>query len=120
MALYGKFKKKPVIVDAVRWWRNGDHPEDRSELCTINGLVYLGDGNVVKRYRNQGMTDLLICKHCANRMTDHGWISTLEGGHIVCPGDWIIKGIAGEFYPCKHKIFTETYEEVTLEGGGRR
>jgi len=40
----------------------------------------------------------------------HGWIDTLEGGHIVCPGDWIITGVAGENYPCKPKIFAATYE----------
>jgi len=45
-------------------------------------------------------------------MHDHGWIDTLEGGHIVCPGDWIIKGVHGEFYPCKPDIFLETYEKV--------
>lgn len=39
-------------------------------------------------------------------------ISTLEGDMIVCPGDWIIKGIEGEFYPCKDSIFQSTYEEV--------
>ena len=45
----------------------------------------------------------------------HGWIKTLEGGHIVTPGDWIIKGVAGEFYPCKPDIFAMTYEPVTGE-----
>ena len=39
-----------------------------------------------------------------------GWISTLEGGHVVTPGDWIIRGVAGEFYPCKPDIFERTYE----------
>ena len=42
----------------------------------------------------------------------HGWIQTLEGGHIVTPGDWIITGVAGEQYPCKPDIFAATYEEV--------
>ena len=44
---------------------------------------------------------------------DMGWISTLEGGHIVSKGDWIIKGVAGEYYPCKPDIFARTYEEVS-------
>lgn len=47
-------------------------------------------------------------------MRDHGWIDTLEGGHIVCPGDYIIKGVQGEFYPCKPDIFEQTYERVEL------
>jgi len=42
--------------------------------------------------------------------TDFGWCPTLEGGHIVSPGDWIIKGVKGEFYPIKNDIFLETYE----------
>lgn len=40
-------------------------------------------------------------------------IETLEGDITATIGDWIIKGIAGEFYPCKDKIFKQTYEEVT-------
>lgn len=43
-------------------------------------------------------------------MHDHGWIETLEGGHNVCPGDWIITGVQGERYPCKDEIFRQTYE----------
>ncbi len=39
------------------------------------------------------------------------WIATLEGGHVVTPGDWIITGVRGEKYPCKPDIFEETYEE---------
>ena len=39
-----------------------------------------------------------------------GWIDTLEGGHIVSPGDWIITGVKGEHYPCKPDIFEMTYE----------
>jgi len=39
-----------------------------------------------------------------------GWISTLEGGHEVSPGDWIITGVKGEHYPCKPDIFALTYE----------
>mgnify|MGYP001589441972 FL=1 len=42
----------------------------------------------------------------------HGWIDTLEGGHIVCPGDWVITGVKGEYYPCKPDIFMMTYEEA--------
>lgn len=44
-----------------------------------------------------------------------GWINTLEGGHEVTPGDWIITGVKGEHYPCKPDIFELTYEQVTEE-----
>jgi hypothetical protein len=36
----------------------------------------------------------------------------LEGKHVVCPGDYIIKGIKGEYYPCKPDVFEDTYEPV--------
>jgi len=39
-------------------------------------------------------------------------VSTLEGGHIVCPGDWIITGVVGELYPCKDGIFQVTYDPI--------
>jgi hypothetical protein len=41
---------------------------------------------------------------------DFGWVKTLEGGHMVTPGDWIITGVKGEHYPCKPDIFAATYE----------
>ena len=41
-----------------------------------------------------------------------GWVQTLEGGHIVTPGDWVITGIKGEHYLCKPTIFEATYEKV--------
>ena len=43
----------------------------------------------------------------------HMTIPTLEGVMLAGEGDWIIKGVKGEFYPCKPDIFTATYEEVT-------
>jgi len=47
-------------------------------------------------------------------MDDHGWIDTtiIEGGHTVCPGDWIITDADGRHYPCKPDIFAQTYEPV--------
>jgi hypothetical protein len=42
-----------------------------------------------------------------------GWIETLEGGHVVSPGDWIVTGIKGEKYPVKPHIFDITYEQVS-------
>ena len=40
------------------------------------------------------------------------WIATLEGDMVAKKGDYIIKGVQGEFYPCKPDIFAETYEEL--------
>jgi hypothetical protein len=43
---------------------------------------------------------------------EKGWVKTLEGGHVVTPGDYIITGVKGEHYPCKPDIFRLTYEMV--------
>ena len=47
-----------------------------------------------------------------NGVSEKGWVHTLEGGHEVTPGDWIITGVKGEHYPCKPDIFEATYEKV--------
>lgn len=52
------------------------------------------------------------CSQCIYELFNHGQIATLEGSHIVCPKDWIIKGIKGEKYPIKDEIFHLTYEKV--------
>jgi len=68
---------------------------------------------VVRFFRRPGMTVVHVtAKDCGRIMDDHGWIDTLEGGHIVCPGDWVITGVQGEHYPCKPDIFEATYEAV--------
>lgn len=78
-----QFRKKPVVIDAVQWFKDGDHPAVKA---------WHRGGNV---YKNG--TPL---------------IETPEGEHRVTPGDWIITGVAGEHYPCKPDIFAATYEEV--------
>jgi hypothetical protein len=103
-----KFRKKPVEVEATQWFKNGDHPEDR---CSPEGVIPEDwEGRVVRYYRTPKMDGKTPCKHCGNIMHDHGWVDTLEGGHIVCPRDWIITGVNGEHYPCKPDIFEMTYE----------
>lgn len=106
-----KFRKKPVVIEANQWFKNGDHPEDQSkEMFSEEIGVFLSEGKIVRRFNNPNVSGKKPCKHCSNAMRDHGWIDTLEAGHNVCPGDWIIKGVAGEFYPCKPDIFEKTYE----------
>jgi hypothetical protein len=63
-------------------------------------------------YRTPEIDGQNKCKKCGDIMHNHGWIDTLEGGHIVCPGDWIITGVAKEMYPVKDSIFKKTYEKV--------
>lgn len=116
------FRKKPVVVEASQWFKNGDHPADYSETHTgfergvfrefspeerkANGW----EGDVVRYYRAPDVLDSALCNHCGLEMHGHGWVDTKEGGHIVCPGDWIITGVQGEKYPCKPSIFAATYE----------
>lgn len=95
-----KFRKKPVVVEATQWFKNGDHPKDGDE----------GEGNVVRYYRRPDDHGRRICEQCGMRMHGHGWVDTLKGGHIVCPRDWIITGVKGEHYPCKPDVFEMTYE----------
>ena len=108
----GIYRKKPVTIEATQWFYNGNHPQDGTEDC--NGEKgELFEGKVVRHYRTPKIDGTDICKYCTRIMHVHGWIDTLEGGHIVCPGDWIITGVKGEMYPCKPDIFEATYEEVS-------
>ena len=108
-----KFSKKPIVIDAHQWFKNGDHPQDESKMITAgNGIPFLSEGLVVRRFRHPSISGEVVCGKCENTMHVHGWIDTLEDGHNVCPGDWIIKGIKGEIYPCKPDIFVATYEPI--------
>ena len=82
-----KYRKKPVVIDAVQWWKDGDHP-------AVELIWPLKDPASAK----------LLDEGCV------GVIRTLEGPHGVRPGDWIITGVKGENYPCKPDIFEATYE----------
>lgn len=87
-----KYRKKPVIIKAAQWFKQGDVIE-----ANITPFIHTSE------YK---------CEKCGELWNNHGICPTLEGHHIVCPGDWIIKGVKGEFYPCKPDIFIITYEEV--------
>ena len=81
-----KFRKKPVVIDAVQF--TGTNITEVRDFCPRS--VYM--------------------------ITDYPpscfLISTLEGDMRAYPNDWIIKGVKGEFYPCKDDIFKATYEAV--------
>lgn len=118
------FRKRPITIEASQWFKNGDHPLDYSkERVGFEGGVsrmyspserkeYGWEGDIVRYFRRPDVSGCSHCKHCGQMMDVHGWIDTLEGGHIVCPGDWIITGVKGEMYPCKPDVFAATYEEV--------
>ncbi len=79
-----KFRKKPIIVEAVQW-------DPSTKESAVELLRFLPNPSFVG--------DTIEFK-------------TLEGIMTAQRGDWIIKGVAGEFYPCKPNIFEMTYEPV--------
>lgn len=77
-----RYRKKPVVIEAMQYTRNGLEAEKVTNWC-------------------EGTQD------------DFGLIiHTLEGDMRADYGDWVIKGVKGEFYPCKPDIFEQTYELV--------
>ena len=89
-----KYRKKPVIIEAFQW--NGDNTDK-----VINAVIERGGGGKIG-------TD-----------GDKIVIETLEGKMTASVGDYIIRGVNGEFYPCKPDIFDKTYEPVTSDEGMR-
>ena len=86
-----KYRKKPIVVEAIQW--NGKNIEEVKNFAgkpLSYNIIYQFDH--ITRYEVQ--------------------IKTLEGNMRVCEGDYIIKGVEGEFYPCKPSIFEKTYEMV--------
>lgn len=81
-----KFRKKPVEIEAVQY--TGSNHADIFAFCPVAS--------------NNADDPLAV----SNQL----WIRTLEGGHVASPGDYIIRGVKGEFYPCKPGIFAATYD----------
>ena len=82
-----RYVKKPVVVEAVQW--TGDNRREIFDFCSMSYFnTDLPTGNL------------------------HLVIQTLEGAMEASVGDYIIKGVKGEFYPCKPDIFTITYDVV--------
>lgn len=78
-----KFRKKPVVIDAMQW--TGNNASELQEFARGGEFSW-------------------------NPIKAEAYIHTLEGVMTTRPGDWIIKGVKGEFYPCKPDIFEATYE----------
>lgn len=108
-----KYRKKPIVIEAHQWFKNGDHPDDGKEVFKVGEFTgELLEGKVVRYFRRPDIPGGNLCPKCGRTLHDHGWIDTLEGGHRVCPGDFIITGVEGERYPCKEHIFEQTYEAI--------
>lgn len=94
-----RYRKKPVVIEAMRW--DGEHFEPVLEFIYADDRWKEGldDGGYVNG-PGIGYTPSL----------DTIDIPTLEGVMTAQPGDWIIRGVKGEVYPCKPDIFEATYE----------
>lgn len=87
------YRKKPVLIEAMQFQPVGSSGDDAAQVESWCG------GEVV--------------------VDDQGYcliVKTLEGCMRASPGDWIIRGVAGEFYPCKPDIFEKTYDPVHHAG----
>ena len=116
-----RYRRHPAIVEAHRWFRNGDHPDDYARPLRYaergHDMVYSPqhqrindwEGQVVRRYCVPGSGNMHACSHCGHVMDEHGWIDVQPSGHIVCPGDWVISGAEGSYYPCKPDVFEATH-----------
>lgn len=88
-----KYRKKPVVIDAFKWTGGPDQAEDPEwaiEAIANGAITFPGGGT----------------KDCVMR------IHTLEGDMTAQQGDYIIRGVNGEIYPCKPDIFEKTYESA--------
>ena len=92
-----KYKKKPIVVEAIQW--NGNTNKQEIDEFVGNQLKAEIDSETAYVAGMGKPTYGLL-------------IETLEGTMKANKGDWIIKGISGEFYPCKPDIFIKTYIEI--------
>lgn len=95
-----KYRKKPAVFEATRWWMNGDHPLDGERIY---------EGKVVRYFRRPDVPDSMVCQQCQSIMKHHGWI---DDGLIVCPGDWVITTPKGKYLVCNNEVFMATYERI--------
>lgn len=89
-----KYRKKPVVIDAFKWTGGRDQVEDPTWIVEA---LEKGDATIVSS-NDLGESVMQI--------------KTLEGTMIAQQGDYIIRGVQGEIYPCKPDIFEATYEKV--------
>lgn len=97
-----KFRKKPVVIEAVQW-------DGGAENATPIIDWILSSGHTVRWAEARDAWESEDGSQGYTAEPEHLAIDTLEGTMRAEPGDWIIRGIQGEFYPCKPDIFEATY-----------
>lgn len=100
-----QFRKRPVVIEAVQWFKAGDHPGVKEVFQADEG------GSILIPMTSEALERGMVGYHRAPA------INTAEGWFIVTPGDWIIRGVKDQFYPCKPDIFALTYDPVGIGEG---
>ena len=99
-----KYRKKPVVVEAVQW--TGDNEEEIKAFAGDAAMFeyVVNDGGNISAYDERPQSGYILQIGLG--------IKTLEGIMIASLGDYIIRGVNGEYYPCKPDIFEKTYEKA--------
>ena len=108
--------RKTALIEAHQWFKNGDHPNDG--CATTHGSDQeMCEGRVVRFFRRPEpeYAGDLVHDACGFTWHQHGWIDDLEGGHVVCPADWIPTGVQGEHWAIKPDIFAATYSDASTD-----
>lgn len=113
----GQYRKKPLVVEATQWWRNGDHPKDdidEWEVDETTGETFQRlEGAVVRFYNDPQHPDDEEHMACGRLWHSHGWIdgySKSPEGIIVCPGDWVVTSPGGHYSVIGVAEFEAEYE----------
>lgn len=106
MSTPARFRKRPVEVEARQW-------DGTATGATPIIDWILSTGERCARYASPQPATTLRGEVVREAVPALIAIDTLEGTMHATAGDWIIRGLQGEFYPCKPDIFAATYEEVT-------
>lgn len=94
-----KYRKKPVVIEAIQYTE--DNYKDVIRFVGVENCDVTVNHLSMDKILNPEMKEAIITF----------FIKTLEGKMLVSYGDFVIKGVKGEFYPCKPDIFWQTYEE---------
>lgn len=102
-----QFRKKPVVIEAAQFANT--RGQTMSELA---GYPLGGEPPWYREARTKDAGEAGAVHYFTDGAGPYLVIHTLEGEHRASPGDWIIRGVKGELYPCRDDIFQMTYEAV--------
>lgn len=102
-----------ILTEATQWFKNGDHPEDRSTpIDSGDGPQRLTEGKVVRFFESLNIPGGKFCPDCGNPMRKHGILHGLNGKEEnICPGDYIVTDRQhGGYYRMPAGEFESMYE----------